>query len=199
MRRNALALGLLALFLSACGKLSFFPEPSPVSLSVPSDRVQVVYPGESLEVQVTLQDTARPAQVSLRLADPCAKGTAYCPGWDASRYPGVAHPTGTYTLDSANPRVDLTFQVDATALPQGPFKYEIQVKDGGGERVDDPLLPEDPGHGGAPRARSPRRLARPGGASRRPGGPRVELAGVAPRQVQDHKRARLPEQHTFSR
>ena len=63
--------------------------------------------------------------LTVRLADPCAKGTSRCPGWDASRYPGVAHPTGSYTLTPASPNATLTFQVDSGAPPQGPFKYEL--------------------------------------------------------------------------
>jgi len=77
-------------------------------------------------VRVTFNDS-RVASVTLtvRLADPCAKGTSYCPGWDASRYPGVAHPTGSHTLTPASPSATLTFGVDPSALSQGPFKYEL--------------------------------------------------------------------------
>lgn len=65
------------------------------------------------------------ATLTVRLADPCAKGTSNCPGWDVSRYPGVAHPKGSYTLTPNSPTATLVFQVDAGAPPQGPFKYEI--------------------------------------------------------------------------
>jgi hypothetical protein len=77
-------------------------------------------------VRATFNDS-RVASVTLtaRLADPCAKGTSRCPGWDASRYPGVAHPTESYTLTPASPGATLTFQVDPGAPPQGPFKYEL--------------------------------------------------------------------------
>jgi hypothetical protein len=63
--------------------------------------------------------------LTVRLADPCAKGTSNCPGWDASRYPGVTHPTESYTLTPASPSATLIFQVDSAAPPQGPFKYEL--------------------------------------------------------------------------
>lgn len=136
-RKEALLKVLLTLVLAgllpACNTLTLGPKPNPVALSASPDAVAYADAGGAYTLTLTLQDTAKPVEVSLALADPCAKGTAYCPGWDASRYPGVTHPTGTYTLDSANPRVDLTFQVDATALPQGPFKYEIQVKDAEGD------------------------------------------------------------------
>jgi hypothetical protein len=77
-------------------------------------------------VRASFNDS-RVASVTLtvRLADPCAKGTSYCPGWDASRYPGVAHPTESYTLTPASPSAALTFRVDPGAPPQGPFKYEL--------------------------------------------------------------------------
>ena len=66
-------------------------------------------------------------RLEVRLADPCAKGTSNCPGWDATRYPGVEHPREAFTLTPANPRTTLTFQVDPDALSQGPFKYEIAL------------------------------------------------------------------------
>ncbi|WP_243095640.1 CAP domain-containing protein [Thermus thalpophilus] len=136
-RKEALLKALLTLVLAgllpACNTLTLGPKPNPVALSASPEAVAYADAGGAYTLTLTLQDTVKPVEVSLALADPCAKGTAYCPGWDASRYPGVTHPTGTYTLDSANPRVDLTFQVDATALPQGPFKYEIQVKDAEGD------------------------------------------------------------------
>ncbi|GLV49373.1 hypothetical protein TJA_24740 [Thermus sp. LT1-2-5] len=136
VRKETLLIALLALalagLLSACNTLFSPPKPNPVALSAPTDASVPVDPGGSHTLTLTLQDTAKRVEVRVALADPCAKSTANCPGWDASRYPGVTHPTGTYTLDGANPRVDLLFQVAADALPQGPYKYEIQVRDAEG-------------------------------------------------------------------
>ena len=85
-------------------------------------------PGGQIQVPVrAVFNDSRVASVTLtvRLADPCAKGTSNCPGWDASRYPGVTHPTESYTLTPASPSATLTFGVDPGALSQGPFKYEL--------------------------------------------------------------------------
>ncbi|WP_022799495.1 hypothetical protein [Thermus islandicus] len=113
-----LALGLV---LAACGKLNLpglTPPPFTGALGL-SSPLQTVAPGG--QVQVPVQATFNDPQVAsvtltVRLADPCAKGTSNCPGWDASRYPRVAHPTGSYTLTPGNPSATLTFQVDAGAI-----------------------------------------------------------------------------------
>jgi len=82
-----------------------------------------VAPGGQIQVPVrAVFNDSRVASVTLtvRLADPCAKGTSNCPGWDASRYPGVTHPTESYTLTPASPSATLTFRVDPGALPRDP-------------------------------------------------------------------------------
>jgi len=103
------------------------PPPFTGALDLPSP-LQTVAPGGQVQVPVRVAfNDSRVASVTLtvRLADPCAKGTSYCPGWDASRYPGVAHPTESHTLTPASPSATLTFRVDPGALSQGPFKYEL--------------------------------------------------------------------------
>jgi hypothetical protein len=103
------------------------PPPFTGALDLPSP-LQTVPPGGQLQVPVRVAfNGSRVASVTLtvRLADPCAKGTSNCPGWDASRYPGVAHPTGSHTLTPTSPSATLTFRVDPGAPPQGPFKYEL--------------------------------------------------------------------------
>ncbi len=103
------------------------PPPFTGALDLPSP-LQTAPPGGQVQVPVRVAfDGSRVASVTLtvRLADPCAKGTSRCPGWDASRYPGVAHPTGSHTLTPDSPGATLTFRVDPGALSQGPFKYEL--------------------------------------------------------------------------
>ncbi len=102
--------------------LSVTPTPFTLALDL-SSPLQIVAPGGQVQVPVraTFNDS-RVASLTLtvRLADPCAKGTSNCPGWDASRYPGVAHPTGSFALTPASPTATLTFRVDPGALSQGP-------------------------------------------------------------------------------
>ena len=118
----------LASLLASCDVLpGLQPKPFTGALDLPSP-LQTVAPGGQVQVpvRVTFNDS-RVASVTLtvRLADPCAKGTSDCPGWDSSRYPGVSHPTESYTLTPASPSATLTFGVDSAAPPQGPFKYEF--------------------------------------------------------------------------
>jgi hypothetical protein len=119
------------------------PPPFTAALDL-SSPLQTVPPGGQLQVPVRVAfNGSRVASVTLtvRLADPCAKGTSNCPGWDASRYPGVAHPTEGYTLTPASSSATLTFRVDPGAPPQGPFKYELVLsgQDASGKVLEEVL------------------------------------------------------------
>ncbi|MEN2981236.1 MAG: hypothetical protein ABDH20_01045 [Thermus sp.] len=126
----------LCLFHLLSAQGSLLP-PAPVDLP-PGDGgrwLLVVRPGERVEFPVRLAPGAQGARVALRLADPCARGRARCPGWDASRYPWVEHTREAFTLTPASPEARFAFRVDPEAPSQGPLKWEAVVRDGGREWV----------------------------------------------------------------
>lgn len=143
MTKTKLLLSSAALLLAACGNLTLPGlQPKPFTGALGTQPLQTVAPGDQVQVpvRVTFNDPkVDSVALTVRLADPCAKGTSNCPGWDASRYPGVAHPTGSLTLTPASPAATLTFTVDANALPQGPFKYELVLsgEDATGKAVEE--------------------------------------------------------------
>ncbi len=121
----ALALGLL---LTACGNLF---KPLPAEASLPEEkRAVTLAPGESLSLPLAVQ-VREPGSYTLRvvLADPCATGASNCPGWDASRYPGVNHRQTPLTI-TASGTYTLSFTVEVDALPQGTFKYRLILERG---------------------------------------------------------------------
>lgn len=130
MGKTKALLPLAALLLAACGQLNLpGPQPKPfkLTLDLPSP-LQTVAPGGQVQVPVRAEfndPRVASATLTVRLADPCAKGTSHCPGWDPRRYPGVEHPRESYPLPPASPSASLLFQVDPGAPPQGPFKYEL--------------------------------------------------------------------------
>jgi len=137
--RLALAtLSALALLLSACQNLVQTPRP-PVEALAGTGELLEARPGETRQVKVRLAQGAEGAQVYLRLADPCAKGTATCPGWDATRYPGVEHTRERFTLTATSPEATFTLSVAQDALPQGPFKWELVAVDQGGREWTFPV------------------------------------------------------------
>jgi hypothetical protein len=124
---------LAALLLAACNILpGLQPKPFTGALDLPSP-LQTVAPGGQVQVPVraTFNDS-RVASVTLtvRLADPCAKGTSYCPGWDASRYPGVAHPTESYTLTPASPSATIGAHGDLGSGGDGLEGVDLGPRDG---------------------------------------------------------------------
>ncbi|BCZ90315.1 hypothetical protein [Thermus thermophilus] len=137
---GTLLLAFLVLSLSACNTLqSLLPQPKPFEADVVGESYQTVAPGETATytLRLSFQEGAGPVTLRVALADPCAKGTSYCPGWDSTRYPGVEHPREALTLTPSAPEVYLAFQVASDALPQGPFKYEVTLGGQGtsGKRV----------------------------------------------------------------
>lgn len=145
MGKTKVLLSLAALLLAACGNLTLPGlQPKPFTGALDTQALQTVAPGGQVQVPVRAvfnDPKVDSLTLTVRLADPCAKGASNCPGWDASRYPGVAHPTGSLTLTPASPAATLTFTVDANALPQGPFKYELVLsgEDATGKAVEEVL------------------------------------------------------------
>ncbi len=132
-----------ALLLAACGNLTLPGlQPKPFTGALDTQALQTVAPGGQVQVPVRAvfnDPKVDSLTLTVRLADPCAKGTSSCPGWDASRYPGVTHPAEGLTLTPATPTALLTFRVDPSALPQGPFKYELVLsgRDASGRAVEE--------------------------------------------------------------
>lgn len=136
-------LPLLALLLAACNGLPGLtpPPPPPFQAGLSGGSSVTAAPGASVALGVTVQfndPQVSGVDLSVRLADPCAKGTSTCPGWDTRRYPGVTHPSGKMALSPASPTATLNFQVSPDALPQGPFKYEVVLtgQSGAGKTVE---------------------------------------------------------------
>lgn len=127
----------LTLALSACQGLFQVPKP-PVEATGTGEILEAL-PGTSQQVTVRLAQGVEGAEVYLRLADPCAKGTASCPGWDATRYPGVEHTRETFTLSASSPEATFRFHVAQDALPQGPFKWEVVAVDEKGKEWTTPV------------------------------------------------------------
>lgn len=145
MGKTKVLLSLAALLLAACGDLTLPGlQPKPFTGTLDTQALQTVAPGGQVQVPVRAvfnDPKVDSLTLTVRLADPCAKGTSNCPGWDTSRYPGVTHPTGSLTLTPASPAATLTFQAEAGALPQGPFKYELVLSGEGttGKAVEEVL------------------------------------------------------------
>ena len=130
----ALALGLL----TACNKLSLPGlNPPPAEASLPeAQRAVTLPPGGSLDLPLQVQvREAGTYTLRVALADPCATGASNCPGWDASRYPGVEHPRDSLTV-TASGTYTLPFSVASDALPQGTFKY-LLLLEREGEKVQE--------------------------------------------------------------
>ncbi|GAA6760945.1 hypothetical protein [Thermus oshimai] len=179
-----LGLTALSLSLSACQGLLQVPKPPVEALG--AGELLEARPGESREMRVRLAPGVQGAEVYLRLADPCAKGTASCPGGDASRYPGVEHTRERFTLSASQPEATFTLAVAQDALPQGPFKWEVVAVDGAGKEWTFPVYLRIPygdrGGGGRPAG-----VAGQGQAPRGGGRPGVGLAGMAPQPLHGHE------------
>jgi len=145
-RLTLATLSALVLLLSACQNLLQVPKP-PVEALAGTGELLEARPGETRQVKVRLAQGAEGAQVYLRLADPCAKGTSYCPGWDATRYPGVEHTRERFTLTATSPEATFTLSVAQDALPQGPFKWEVVAVDQGGREWTFPVYLRIPTEG----------------------------------------------------
>ncbi|WP_240695251.1 CAP domain-containing protein [Thermus caldilimi] len=145
-RLTLAALSALALLLSACQNLVQTPRP-PVEALAGTGELLEARPGETRQVKVRLAQGAESAEVYLRLADPCAKGTSYCPGWDATRYPGVEHTRERFTLTATNLEATFTLSVAQDALPQGPFKWELVAVDEKGREWTFPVYLRIPSEG----------------------------------------------------
>ena len=121
----------------ACRELQGVANPVEV-LAPPGDYFRA-QPGGERALTVRLAPGAEGARVFLRMADPCALGTASCPGWDPTRYPGVEHTQETFALSPSSPEATFRFRVAPEALPQGPFKWEVVAQDPTGREWTRPL------------------------------------------------------------